>query len=219
MTTLASVQRYFVRLRGIFDDTLYLADGRPRAIFAVQTGDPLLLDDDGLEAFTVRLESFVHSFLRRFLQAQATRHGAAQLVSTSRLGDPTRELALEHAQTLRSQLERGHEDLFHVGYSDNIAERLAVHLDIHRCHGALLQQVVVRTLDQRLWRVEALIRRAAVDAAQAKKLAYAAFTQASGVDLELARTVRDRARRDAWSDLHAALPEEFPMDEPAAGGA
>jgi type IV secretory pathway VirB4 component len=51
---------------------------------------------------------------RRFLQAQATRHGAAHLVATSRLGDPTRDLALEQAQSLRADLERGHEDLFHV---------------------------------------------------------------------------------------------------------
>jgi type IV secretory pathway VirB4 component len=52
---------------------------------------------------------------RRFLQAQATRHGAAQLVATSRLGDPTRELALGQAQSVRADLERGQEDLFHVG--------------------------------------------------------------------------------------------------------
>jgi type IV secretory pathway VirB4 component len=51
---------------------------------------------------------------RRFLQAQATRHGAAQSVATSRLGDPTRDLALGQAQSLRADLERGHEDLFHV---------------------------------------------------------------------------------------------------------
>ncbi len=52
---------------------------------------------------------------RRFLQAQAARHGAAQLASRSRLGDPNRELALEQAHTLLGQLERGHEDLFRVG--------------------------------------------------------------------------------------------------------
>jgi hypothetical protein len=81
-------------------------------------------------------------------------------------------------------------------------------------HGALIEQVIERTLEQRLWRLDALVRRVAVDAAQAKKLAYAAFTQADGVDPELARKVRDRARRDAWTDLHTALPDDFPMDEP-----
>jgi type IV secretory pathway VirB4 component len=61
------------------------------------------------------VQPILRAAARRFLQAQATRHGAAQLVSRSRLGDPTRDLALEHAQTLRADLERGHEDLFRVG--------------------------------------------------------------------------------------------------------
>jgi type IV secretory pathway VirB4 component len=65
-------------------------------------------------ALTFQVQPIPRANARRFLQAQATRHGAAQLVSTSRLGDPTRELAMDHAQTLRSQLERGHEDLFPV---------------------------------------------------------------------------------------------------------
>jgi hypothetical protein len=92
----------------------------------------------------------------------------------------------------------------------------ALRVGVEHEHGALIEQVISRTLEQRLWRLEALVRRVAVDAAQAKKLAYAAFTQADGVDLELARKVRDRARRDAWTDLHTALPDDFPMDEPAA---
>jgi hypothetical protein len=90
----------------------------------------------------------------------------------------------------------------------------ALRAGVEHEHGALIEQVISRTLEQRLWRVEALVRRVAVDAAQAKKLAYAAFAQ--GVDLELARSVRDRARRDAWADLHAALPEQFPLDEPVS---
>ncbi len=92
----------------------------------------------------------------------------------------------------------------------------ALRAGVEHEHGALIEQVISRTLEQRLWRVEALVRRVAVDTAQAKKLAYAAFTQANGVDLELARHVRDRARRDAWTDLHTALPDDFPMDEPVA---
>jgi hypothetical protein len=92
----------------------------------------------------------------------------------------------------------------------------ALRAGVEHEHGALVEQVIERTLEQRLWRIEALVRRVAVDAAQAKKLAYAAFTQADGVDLELARRVRDRARRDAWTDLHTALPDDFPMNEPAA---
>ena len=59
MTRLASVQRFHLRLGGITDDTLYLADGRPRAIFGITTADPRLLDDDELEVLVARLEAFV----------------------------------------------------------------------------------------------------------------------------------------------------------------
>jgi hypothetical protein len=103
MSGLASVQRYYVRLRGIADDTLYLADGRPRAIFAVQTPDLLLLDDEELEAFTGRLEGFVHSFDRpwqlvfRLAPTDLDAHAAAtdELAAerTGRLASAGRELA------------------------------------------------------------------------------------------------------------------------------
>ncbi len=103
MSRLASVQRYFLRLHAIADDTLYLADGRPRAIFAIQTADPLLLDDDELEAFTVRLESFVHSFDRPWqlvfrlaptdLDAQSAAIDELAASRTGRLASAGRELA------------------------------------------------------------------------------------------------------------------------------
>jgi hypothetical protein len=114
---------------------------------------------------------------------------------------------------LRRRAEHAHLSLSQV-VTLLVAE--ALRAGVEHDHGALIEQVISRTLEQRLWRVEALVRRVAVDAAQAKKLAYAAFTQADGVDLELARRVRDRVRRDAWTDLHTALPDDFPMDEPAA---
>jgi hypothetical protein len=63
---------------------------------------------------SVHVQPIPRASARRFLQAQATRHGAAQLVATTRLGDPARDLALEHAQALRAALERGQEDLFRV---------------------------------------------------------------------------------------------------------
>jgi hypothetical protein len=103
MTRLASVQRYFVRLRGIADDTLYLADGRPRAIFTVHTADLLLLDDDELEAFTIRLEAFIRSFGRPWqlvlrlaptdLDAQAAAIDELAAARTGRLAGAGRELA------------------------------------------------------------------------------------------------------------------------------
>jgi hypothetical protein len=57
---LASVRRFHVRLSHIADDTLFLADGRPRALFAVTTPDLLLASDDALELVTARLEGFLH---------------------------------------------------------------------------------------------------------------------------------------------------------------
>jgi len=62
---LPSVQRFYVRLQGIVDDTLYLADGRPRAIFQVETADLLLADDEARETETTRLEAFLQAL--RFL--------------------------------------------------------------------------------------------------------------------------------------------------------
>ena len=94
----------------------------------------------------------------------------------------------------------------------------ALRAGVEHEHGALIERVIERVLSQRLWRVEALVRRVAVDAAQAKKLAYAAFTRADGVTPDFAREVRDQVRRDAWSDLHTALPDDFPMDPPTTPG-
>jgi len=117
---------------------------------------------------------------------------------------------------LRRRAEREHLSLSAVA---NLLFVEALRAGVEHEHGALIEQVITRTLEQRLWRVEALTRRVAVDAAQAKKLAYAGFTRANGVDVELARTVRDRARRDAWADLHTALPDQFPLDDVSPGGA
>jgi len=65
-------------------------------------------------ALSVQIQPIPRPSAQRFLLAQTARHGSAQLVSTSRLGNPERDTALEHAQTLRTALERGHEDLFRV---------------------------------------------------------------------------------------------------------
>jgi len=117
---------------------------------------------------------------------------------------------------LRRRAEREHLSVSAVA---NLLFVEALRAGVEHEHGALIEQVITRTLEQRLWRVEALTRRVAVDAAQAKKLAYAGFTRANGVDLELARSVRDRARRDAWTDLHTALPDQFPLDDVAPDSA
>ncbi len=60
MRLLPSVQSVATRLRAIVDDTLYLADGRPRAIFEVFPDDVALADDETLEGQTGRLAGFLH---------------------------------------------------------------------------------------------------------------------------------------------------------------
>jgi hypothetical protein len=117
VTRLASVQRFYVRLRGIADDTLYLADGRPRAIFTAHTQDLLLLDDDELEAFTVRLEAFLHGFGRPWqlvfrlvsanLDAPAAAIEEVAAARTGRLASAGRELAafLRHLGRTRVLLQ------------------------------------------------------------------------------------------------------------------
>ena len=52
MSSLPSVQRLHTRLRAIDDDTLVLADGRPRAIFEIFPRDVTLADDEELENST-----------------------------------------------------------------------------------------------------------------------------------------------------------------------
>jgi hypothetical protein len=61
MTALPSVQRLHTRYGGIADDTLYLDDGRSRAIFEIQLPDLSLVDDDTLEVATARLGVFLHA--------------------------------------------------------------------------------------------------------------------------------------------------------------
>ncbi len=59
MSRLPSVQRLHTQLRAIDDDTLYLDDGRPRAIFEVFPDDLTLAGDDVLERATGQLTSFL----------------------------------------------------------------------------------------------------------------------------------------------------------------
>ncbi len=59
MSRLPSVQRLHTQLRAIDDDTLYLDDGRPRAIFEVFPDDLTLAGDEWLERATAQLTSFL----------------------------------------------------------------------------------------------------------------------------------------------------------------
>jgi len=59
MSRLPSVQQLHTQLRAIDDDTLYLDDGRPRAIFEVFPDDLTLAGDEWLERATAQLTSFL----------------------------------------------------------------------------------------------------------------------------------------------------------------
>ena len=55
MSPLAAVQQIYTRYTAIADDTLYLGDGRPRAIFEVHPPNLSLADADMLESTAQQL--------------------------------------------------------------------------------------------------------------------------------------------------------------------
>ena len=61
MNPLAAVQRVYTRYRAIADDTLYLGDGRPRAIFELHPPNLSLADDDTLESAAQQLAAVFNS--------------------------------------------------------------------------------------------------------------------------------------------------------------
>ena len=83
MSRLPSVQRLHTRLRAIADDTLYLADGRPRAIFELCPPNLSLADDETLEITARHLAvvfdslSFPTMLLFRFVAVDLEAHAAA----------------------------------------------------------------------------------------------------------------------------------------------
>jgi hypothetical protein len=83
VSRLAAVQRIYTRYQAIADDTLYLADGRGRAIFELYPPNLALADDDALEATAQQL-AVVFSNLRfptmllfRFVAVDLEEHAAA----------------------------------------------------------------------------------------------------------------------------------------------
>jgi hypothetical protein len=117
MKRLPSVQQLHTRLRAIADDTLYLADGRPRAIFEVFPVDLSLADDDTLEVHTARLAAFLHGLsfpiqvLLRLVRADLEAHAReVEQVSAARgshLAAAGREYAglVRHLERTASLLE------------------------------------------------------------------------------------------------------------------
>jgi hypothetical protein len=83
VSALGAVQRVYTRYRAIADDTLYLADGRPRAIFEVYPPNLSLADSDALVGAAQRLAvvfnslSFPTQLLFRFVAVDLERHAVA----------------------------------------------------------------------------------------------------------------------------------------------
>jgi hypothetical protein len=83
VSPLSAVQRIYTRYQAIADDTLYLADGRPRAIFELHPPNLALADDETLEATAQQLAvvfsnlPFLSMLLFRFVAVDLEQHAAA----------------------------------------------------------------------------------------------------------------------------------------------
>jgi hypothetical protein len=83
VSPLVTVQRIYTRYQAIADDTLYLADGRPRALFELYPPNLSLADDEALERTAQQLAvvfnslSFPMLLLFRFVAVDLEEHAAA----------------------------------------------------------------------------------------------------------------------------------------------
>ncbi len=91
MSPLAAVQQIYTRYKAIADDTLYLGDGRPRAIFEVHPPNLSLADADTLESTAQQLAvvfnslPFAFQLLFRLVAVDLEDHAAqAELAAASR---------------------------------------------------------------------------------------------------------------------------------------
>jgi len=91
MSPLAAVQQIYTRYQAIADDTLYLGDGRPRAIFEVHPPNLSLADADTLESTAQQLAvvfsslPFAIQLLFRFVAVDLEDHaGQAERAAASR---------------------------------------------------------------------------------------------------------------------------------------
>ena len=91
MSRLAAIQQIYTRYKAIADDTLYLGDGRPRAIFEVHPPNLALADADTLESTAQQLAvvfnslPFAFQLLFRLVAVDLEDHAAeAELAAASR---------------------------------------------------------------------------------------------------------------------------------------
>src|ERR671939_780937 len=107
MSLLAAVQRVYTRYRAIADDTLYLGDGRPRAIFELHPPNLSLADDDTLEAVAQQLAAVLNSLafpiqlLFRLVAVDLGGHAAEAEQAAASRGPELAAAGREYAALLR----------------------------------------------------------------------------------------------------------------------
>ena len=107
MNPLAAVQRVYTRYRAIADDTLYLGDGRPRAIFELHPPNLSLADDDTLEAVAQQLAGVFNSLafpiqlLFRLVAVDLDGHAAEAEQAAASRGPTLAAAGREYAALLR----------------------------------------------------------------------------------------------------------------------
>jgi hypothetical protein len=134
VSQLAAVQRIYTRYQAIADDTLYLADGRPRAIFEVHPPNLSLADDDALEAAAQQLAivfnglPFPTQLLFRFVAVDLEAHAAAAEQSAATRGSELAAAGRDYAALLR-----------HLSRTLVLLElRVLVTVGLEGAHGSLL---------------------------------------------------------------------------------
>jgi len=107
VSPLAAVQHIYTRYRAIADDTLYLADGRPRAIFELYPPNLSLADDELLETTARHLAvvfdslSFPTMLLFRFVAVDLEAHAAAAERAAAARGPELARAARDYAALQR----------------------------------------------------------------------------------------------------------------------
>src|SRR5918912_2491704 len=107
MSLLAAVQRVYTRYRAIADDTLYLGDGRPRAIFELYPPNLSLADDELLETTAQQLAvvfnslSFPTMLLFRLVAVDLEAHAAAAARAGAARGPELARAARDYAALQR----------------------------------------------------------------------------------------------------------------------
>lgn len=107
MRPLPAVQRIVTRYKAIADDTLYLGDGRPRAVFELHPPNLSLADDDTVEAVAQQLAGvlgslrFAIQLLFRFVAIDLDGHAAEAEQTAASRGPALAAAGRDYAAFLR----------------------------------------------------------------------------------------------------------------------